>query len=166
MTIRWRTTNDGPVASVGSFSERVIVVNTDTGATLLNTLVSYDAAASGSIAAGSFAEREHTMTLPNGPAGAGTLLITVTTDVNSEIVESFVLDLPETNNETTFSVVSEIKPYPDLVVTDVTLSPSSVELNGDVTIAWRTQNNGTAAVETSFTERIAVGQQDHGANHP
>ncbi len=156
MTIRWQTANNGPIASVGSFNERVTVVNTDTGATLLNTIVSYDASTSGSIAAGGFAEREHAITLPEGPAGAGTLLITVITDVNSQIVESYGLDLPETNNEASFSVGSEIRPYPDLIVVDPTLSPSSVELGGEVTVAWKTQNIGTADVETSFTERIQL----------
>src|SRR5262245_3020219 len=154
MTIRWLTRNDGaaPVGSV--FHERVVVTNGSQ--TLLNTTVTYDATGAGAIDVGGSVARSFAFTLPDGTPGAGTLTVSVTTDSNNEIVEGFSGTAPETNNTTAASFTSALRPYPDLVVNALAVSPTAVQTGQAVTVSWRTDNTGSAAAGQAFSERVRV----------
>ena len=78
------------------------------------------------------------------------------TDVNGDVIEGYHTGPLETNNATAVSVEAALKPYPDLVVAGVTLTPADVELGGDVVVDWRLENTGTADVTDNFTERLRV----------
>ena len=123
LTIRWQTRNAGDAVAAGDFSERLIVVNTSTGATLLNSLLDYDFATAGPIGAGASVERQYAITLPDGPAGSGQYRIHVATDSSHDIVEGPVAGIAENNNDAEISVAVGLRPYPDLTVTDLSFDP-------------------------------------------
>ncbi len=163
MTIRWHTANRGTNVVAGSFQENLVVRNLTRSQTLLNIQVPYDVGTGGVIAAGEVRERESVFTLPNGLTGAGTLQITITTDVQNNITESYSANTPETNNVATASVVASLRPYPDLVVASVTAVPDSVQSGTSTTIHWRIENSGNGVVSTSFSERVRVVNTTTGA---
>ncbi len=160
MTIRWQTHNDGAAPVSSLFHERIVVTNA--GQTLLNTIVTYDATGNGSLAGGAAAARLFAFTLPDGVSGAGTLNITVTTDSNNEVVESFGGATPETNNSTTTSVTSNLPPYPDLLVNGLLISPTTVQTGQAINVSWQTINAGTETVGSAFSERVRVVKTTNG----
>ena len=125
MTIRWQTRNDGTAAVSALFHERIVVTNG--GQTLLNTTATYDVPSAGSIGVGAAVARSYSFTLPDGTLGAGTLTVAITTDSNNEVVEGFSGTTPETNNTTAASFTSSLRPYPDLVVSALSVSPAAVQ---------------------------------------
>src|SRR5207248_1308173 len=68
LTLTWNDRNDGTVDTGSGFSDRVVVVNTDTAETLLNTTVFYNpgAAGNGAIPPGGSRPRSATLPLPDG----------------------------------------------------------------------------------------------------
>src|SRR5438045_3098288 len=142
MTIRWQTRNDGTAAVSALFHERIVVTNG--GQTLLNTTATYDVPSAGSIGVGAAVARSYSFTLPDGTLGAGTLTVAITTDSNNEVVEGFSGTTPETNNTTAASFTSSLRPYPDLVVSALSVSPAAVQTGQSVTVSWHTDNTGTA----------------------
>jgi len=161
MTIRWQTRNDGSAPVSSLFHERILVTNA--GQTVLNTVVTYDATGSGSLAAGAAASRSFNFTLPDGALGAGTLSVSITTDWNNEVVEGFSSSAAETNNTASANFAANLRPYADLVVANLAVSPTTVQTGQAVNVTWQTSNTGTAAVSTGFSERVKIVNTTSGA---
>ena len=116
MTITWRAVNQGLQTATGLFHDRIVVVNDTTGATILDTVLPYSPAVEGFVPANGSVDRDYVFVLPDGPAGTGNLVITITTDVDNEVLEGFVGDLHENNNTSSGSASSSLNAYPDLIV--------------------------------------------------
>jgi YD repeat-containing protein len=147
LTIQWTDYNNGNSPASGPWYDTVTVRNATSGETLLTrtTLVS------GALAArANSALHEVSFTLPAGNRGVGTITVAVQADVYSQVWEFNPSGTAETNNTSTSSVVSTLTPYPDLIVTDVTLSPSSgLQSGGTLTVEWSDLNSGNAAAANS-----------------
>ena len=61
--------------------------------------------------------------LPNGPAGVGSLQVTVTTNYYDTIVEYYPGGVGYTNDTTTITTASTLAAYPDLQVTGLAFAP-------------------------------------------
>src|SRR5207302_5577072 len=62
----------------------------------------------------------------------------------------------ETTNTTTASFVSSLRPYPDLVVNGLAVTPTAVQTGNTVTVSWRIADTGNAPVTKAFSERVQV----------
>ena len=156
LTIRWSTVNAGSVPVADAFVERIVVFNGTTGSTLLNTTAPFAVSAGDLLEAGESVNREYVLTLPNGPAGAGNLIVTITTDASNRVVESFNGSLPETNNIATTSVISTLPPYPDLKVVNPQVTPASLQTGESFNVSWSVVNAGTAAAAGDFLNRVRL----------
>jgi subtilase family serine protease len=163
LTVRWNALNDGTAPVDRIFHTSLVVRNTETGLTLFSTVVGYDPATQGTIAPGAMKPQQRTLTLPDGPAGAGLLEIRVTTDYYQQIAEGNETGTGETNNLTTLGFVSQLSDYPDLQVRDLAVEPGEGVHSGSlITVNWATFNEGTAAVTRSFRERVVIANADTG----
>ncbi|HKQ38257.1 MAG TPA: CARDB domain-containing protein, partial [Verrucomicrobiae bacterium] len=156
-TVQWTTRNNGNATTVGSFTERVTVRNTGTGQIIANRTLLYDESISGGINPGETRPRQLAITLPNGPSGAGTLEVTVTSDIFNQIAEQNLAGTAEANNAVTINITSVLAPYPDLQVLGLAVSPPAGWPTGSVvTVSWITTNTGTRATSGSWTESLVV----------
>ncbi len=154
MTIHWQTRNDGAAPVSGLFHERIVVTNGSQ--TVLNTTIVHDASGASAIGVGGAVDRSYAFTLPNGTLGAGSLSVSITTDVSNEVVEGFSGTTPETNNAASASFNSKLRPYPDLFVNLLSVSPTTVPSGQAITVSWQTENPGTETVTNAFTERVRI----------
>lgn len=156
-TVSWTTRNNGTAATAGSFTERVSVRNTGTSQIIVNRTLLYDEAASGAINPGATRPRQLAITLPDGPAGAGNLEVTVTTDTLNNIFEQNGGGTAEANNATSVNITTTLAPYPDLQVAGLSVAPPSAWLTGSlVTVSWVITNTGNRATTGSWTENLLV----------
>ena len=84
MTVAWSDSNIGDGTAAGAWSDRVTIINTTTGQTVVDTTIN---CASQNIAAGSSIIRSTQVVLPAGTAGIGALQISVTVDSTNQIAE-------------------------------------------------------------------------------
>jgi hypothetical protein len=156
-TVSWTTRNNGTAATPGSFTERVTVRNTGTAQVIVNRTLFYDEAASGAINPSATRNRQLSITLPDGPGGAGNLEVTVTTDTLNNIFEQNGGGTAEANNAASISITTTLAPYPDLQVASLSVAPPSAWGTGSVvTVSWVTTNTGTRATSGSWTENLLV----------
>lgn len=153
LTISWTTTNSGTAPSFGSFYDQVVVVNTNTGVTLANASVYYDAAGSKPITNGTARSRSYNFTLPNNANGAGGLLITVTADIFNNVFEYNPGNTGESNNVATLSISSGLTPLPDLAVAYIS-APPTARPGVPFTVTWGLTNIGTAATVGTWNDTI------------
>ncbi len=156
VTLQWQTVNEGTVSVIDSFGERIVVTNTDTGATLLDTVVSLAASVDDPVEAGEVVSREILLSLPDGIPGAGSIDVSITTDVNNDVVESFTGNLPESNNQASINFTSTLPPYPDLIVENALAAPATLLTGEEITLTWTINNIGTAAASADFQQRIRI----------
>ena len=125
VTISWEDFNHGNGATPEiSWGDRVTVVNTSTGETLLDANVFYDEATNGPLAAGHSTPMLTQFTLPDGPRGVGDLQVTVTADQHwtwwygwqGEITEYNADGTAESNNSATGSFTSGLAPTVGIVL--------------------------------------------------
>src|SRR6185503_15313271 len=118
LTVSWNDVNSGDGPATIGWADRVVVVNTTTGQTLVDTTVTYNPAAPGNgpVAAGETRPRQHSFVLPAGAAGVGTLSVTVTADVTGVVFENNAAGTAESNNITTLTVASTPGPTANLVI--------------------------------------------------
>jgi hypothetical protein len=111
VTIHWKDANTGDSAAVGSWGDRIQVVNTTTGQPLPDMyLYNY----TNNIAAGAYADRSYSFNLPNGSAGVGDYSITVTADNyygTSYVYELNAIGDAESNNTATVSFSSTLAAF-------------------------------------------------------
>ncbi|MDO8268888.1 MAG: CARDB domain-containing protein, partial [Moraxellaceae bacterium] len=153
VTLNWEVLNSGSAATANSFHERVLVVNQDTGATLVNTWVQYNQATDGGIGAGEFRSRSHAFSLPEGLNGAGNLLITVTADIGNALHEYNAGGSGETNNSADLGVVSALAPYPNLTLTDI-VAPTNALAGRTMALSWTATNTGDGAVAGNWYDQV------------
>ncbi|MCH5376974.1 MAG: Ig-like domain-containing protein, partial [Planctomycetes bacterium] len=165
LTVSWSTFNDG-TAPVGTlFRERVTIVDTSTSQTLIAATVVYDPAAAGnsSIAPNGSVPRTFQYTLPDGAAGVGVFLVTVTTDHAGEVFEYNAGGTAETNNAAQTEFTSTLAVYPDLIVEDVA-GPRYAFPGSTVLVSWDTVNLGPEAVAGDWTERVLLYNETTGTS--
>jgi len=74
LTSRWQDTNSGNAVTPANWHDRLTIINTNLGLTLLDTTVPYDANSLGPLTNGTARNRSLNFTLPNNSNGAGGLL--------------------------------------------------------------------------------------------
>ncbi len=156
VTVNWDDFNAGNGSTGGPWTDHVVVTNTTTGETIATADVPYDATLSGAIAPNGSAAISFTFQLPNGPAGVGDLLVSVTTDYNHSIVEYYPGGVGYTNNTTTTTAVSTLAAYPDLQVSGLTVVTANPQSGQPVTVDWNDANSGNGPVSGSFSDYVTV----------
>ena len=162
LRVSWSTFNTSTVAAGVPFMERVEVLNAG-GAVLASVALPYDPFVSGPIAAdGGAVARFADIALPEGPAGAGTLTVRVTTDVFGAIFEQGPGG--EFDNTTPQGFNSTLRTYADLVPQGLAVSLSSGLAAGDtVTVDWQVRNAGDRAVQGGWVDEVRLVNEDTGA---
>ena len=156
VTVNWDDLNDGNGSTASSWTDKVVVTDTTTGQTVATGYVPYNAATRGNLAPNASAAQAYTFKLPDGPAGVGNLQISVTTDYYETVDEYYPGGSGYTNNTTTITAASTLAPYPDLQVTNLTTSPTSLESGETVTINWDDANTGNGTVTGSFEDEVTA----------
>jgi hypothetical protein len=156
VTVNWDDINAGNGATGGSWTDHVVVTNTSTGQTVATTDVPYNAATNGALAPGGSFALSSTFRLPDGPAGVGTLLVSVTTDYYNTIAEYYPGNVGESNNTTTLTAASTLAAYPDLQVSGLAVTTASPESGQNLTITWNDANTGQAATSGNWTDQVQV----------
>jgi hypothetical protein len=110
--ILWQDTNSGIRATVGTWWDRVLVVNTTRNLTLFDGQVYYDPNVLGPLTNGTARDRSFSFALPDSTNSVGELQITVTADRYNHIFE-FVPGIDaETNNSATIARTATLSAYP------------------------------------------------------
>jgi hypothetical protein len=158
VTVRWSDANTGVTATNGSWTDSVTVRNATTNVVITTGTVPYDAAARGNLAPGATAAQQFQFNLPDGDAGVGNIVISVTVDANNDQAEGNADGTAETNNTTTLTIAATLADYPDLVVpqSSVTLTPAQPSAGSPLTITWADQNAGAGDVTRSFIDHVTV----------
>ncbi len=157
ITVNWKDSNSGSGATGGNWTDRVTIINTTTGQIVSSGDVPYNAATSGNISAGGNSPLlSATFKLPDGSAGVGSLLVTVTTNVNGDLFEYNASGTATSNNSATTTATSTISPYPDLQVTNLSINPASPVSGQNVTVQWTDANTGNAATAGNWTDHVTV----------
>ena len=159
LTVNWTDANAGNRATTGAWTDHVTVVNNSTGQTLFTTDVPYDPTQSGNgaIAGGDSRNRSTSFTLPDGAAGVGSLVATITVDSTNTISEYNTAGNAETNNTSTAMTTSTLAAYADLQVTGLALTPSSgIQSGNSLTATWMDKNQGNAAVNAAFNDYVLI----------
>jgi hypothetical protein len=151
MMIRWTLTNSGTGPVVGNFYDRVTVVNTNLGLTLLSTYVYY----SGAITNGTSLDRSYNFTLPNNTSGAGGLLVSVVADINNNVFEYNPGGTGEANNTNSIGAFSALTPLPELAVVSVT-APASARPGVPFPVVYALTNSGSAAAVGPWNDSILL----------
>ena len=157
VTIGWNDTNTGNLATNGTWNDSITVINTTTGATLVNgAAVTYAGAA---IQPGGQAARSYSFTLPDGATGVGNLRVVVTVNSNSAETEYNTGGTAQANNTSApLTFASTLANYADLIVKPNTLSvqPASPQSGNQLTVNWNDQNVGDGAVSAAFYDYVLV----------
>jgi len=156
ITITWMVRNQGAGVASLSWYDRITIVNTNTGLTVLNSLIYQNVSSSGPLASGQSVARQHVFQIPDGEAGTGSLHITLLTDAVNSLFEFHATEDAENNNSATTSVESSLAPYPDLLPTDLSVDPVSLLTGRLVNLNWATTNSGSLAVSELFQERVVI----------
>lgn len=150
LTIGWTTSNTGAAAVTTAFHDEVIVTNQSTGVVVADQSLTYDPGASGAIAGGAGVLRSTTVTLPQGTAGVGTILVKVIADAGNNVTEATV---PHTDNTATVQTTATLNAYPDLQVTNI-VAPASASAGATVTLSYTVANAGTGTASGSWAEQV------------
>lgn len=158
VNIAWNDINSGTVDTGGPFYDRVTVVNTNTGQTLMNSTVYYDPtiAGNGPIPPGASRARSTPLQLPDGTPGAGTLLVSVAVDTFGQIPEVNAGGTGEANNSVTTSAISSIANYPDLQVVNLAVVPLALNSGTNLTVQWQDTNSGNGLAASTWYDRVII----------
>jgi len=156
VTLTWSDLNVGSAPAAGGWLDHLVVVNTYTGQTLVDTLLNQN---TGDLPSGSDTPRFYTFTLANGPLGAGALQATVTTDAANTVAEDNDSGTAEANNSAQAVGYVSGPYYPDLQVSNLQWQWNGTPgVAGPITVTWSDFNSGQAAA-TSWNDRIQVVNQ-------
>ncbi|MGA2660493.1 MAG: CARDB domain-containing protein, partial [Verrucomicrobiota bacterium] len=162
LLISWADTNSGSGATFTYWYDQVIVTNSTTGQTLLNSSLFYDPSVNGNIASGGSQNRQFHCQLPNGPPGAGNLQIIVTVNAYGSQYEANGSGSAQINNTQSIALSSVLGAYPDLQITGLALTNSQLQSGNVVGIVWNDANSGNGSVSNSFYDQIVVVNQATG----
>jgi 6-phosphogluconolactonase (cycloisomerase 2 family) len=152
----WNDTDTGNLATSGSWNDSVTVVNTTTGATLVNNAA---VPFTGAIQPGGQAAQSYSFALPDGAAGVGSIKVIVTTNANNAEAEYNTAGTASTNNASApLLFASTLANYADLVVKSgsVSVTPAGPQSGNQLTVTWNDQNQGSAAVNAAFSDYVLV----------
>ncbi|WP_295529412.1 CARDB domain-containing protein, partial [uncultured Pseudacidovorax sp.] len=162
VTVRWTERNGGAAATAGSWNDRLIVRNLDTGETLVNTAVTYDPTLPGNapLAAGGSLARQSSFTLPSGVRGAGRIQVQVIADSAVNGAETFreynaAGDYAEGNNGATLQFTAQLRNYADLRVESWT-APDSGRGGNTISVSWTVANRGGADATGGWADQIVL----------
>jgi hypothetical protein len=156
LTVTWYDANTGTFVTSSSWTDQVLVRDANDNI-IASVTLPYDSSVSGPLAPGASSQRQVTLRLPNGNAGAGRLTFFVTVDALNNVVA-------ELNNTSSLVVTSQLAPYPDLEVTGLSVDPIDDWTPGStVTVHWNTLNAGNLATQGSWSELISVRDLSTGA---
>jgi hypothetical protein len=155
LTIQWNTVNQGNVQADGSFYDRIVVRNTNTAEVLLNTTLPYNPSlvGNGPILPGGSRARQQVYQLPDGSRSVGRIEVTVTVDTFNQLAEYNAGGTGEANNSTQTQVTVAGRPYPDLVVTNVS-GPATGRPGRSVPVVWTVRNVGTVSATNPWTDHL------------
>ncbi len=156
IVVRWLDTNSGAGPARGPWSDNLVVSNLTTGAKLVDAAIYYDSAANGAVSNGQSRARQYAFRLPDGAAGAGSLVFRVRTDIYNAVPEFNSLGTGENNNLTLLAQSSTLTSYPDLQVTNLVVSPAILLSGLALSVNWDTTNSGSGPVEAPFYERLVA----------
>ena len=157
ITVTWTDANIGTSAISGGWFDRIRIVNQTTGAVLMDQLVRYDLPAGTLLQPVGEISHSVVYRIPDGNAGAGNLRIQITTDAANGVTEVNAGGTGESNNTTFIDVTSLLAAYPDLQVTDLTITPAPGWGPGTlVSVSWTTRNQGNVATSGSWVETVNV----------
>lgn len=165
VTVDWTDVNLGRAPVTQPFSDRLVVSNATTAQVLLDTLVFYNpaSAGNGAIGVGEQRARQFTFRLPDGFPGAGTIDCHVTADVNDDVFEYASGHGAEANNTAVVTRVSSLRPYPDLIVTNI-VAPVETYTERSFNVAWTVCNRGPAAAAGNWVDRIYLSSDEQAGN--
>lgn len=155
VTLHWVTTNSGTRATTGSWNESVVVRNTNTSQTILNTSTNYaaDEPGNGDLAPNGSRLRTLSFVMPVDASAVGAFEVAVTTDSDSQIFENNAGGSAETNNARAILSASA----PDLLVTGLGVSANpGLQSGAELTIRWSVTNQGNVPVSSAFYDRVTV----------
>ncbi len=154
LQLQWTITNQGNVHADGVFYDRVVIRNTNTAEVLLNTSLPYQpAAGQGAIVPGSSRLRTHSFRLPEGTRAVGRLEIAITTDVFDQLMEENADGTGEANNTVQAQLQIAPAPYPDLVVTNISL-PATGRPGQSVPLVWTIRNAGSVPATGPWSDHV------------
>ncbi len=159
LTIRWTLTNAGAASVVDRYYDRLLVRNNTTGVNLRDVSLLYDPAIAGNspIPSGGTRTFESKFRLPDGPSGAGSIAISVTTDYFDALTEWSNGAPGETNNTTQITINSALPPYPDLQVAALRVEPTNNLLSGSALyVLWQTTNTGNGPAAGLWWDRVLI----------
>ncbi|HEY7599118.1 MAG TPA: CARDB domain-containing protein, partial [Candidatus Limnocylindrales bacterium] len=140
VTVRWDIVNGGTRPVGAAFADRVVVVNSRTGETLVDAQVpAFAAIEPGASLARSFAFR-----MPEGARGVGAITVSVTADRANALVEANEANTAEANNTAGFGFTSGSRSYADLTVSVVD-APAQARGGEPFLVTWTVLNQGGAA---------------------
>lgn len=158
LAISWTVNNAGSGPVETSFSDRVKVTNLDTGGTLIDTPSGYNpaSAGNGAILPGTTRNRSINVKLPDGPTAVGHLQIEVSADTYNQVFELTASGSGESNNVGSTTLNTTLAPYPDLLASNVVVTPSTPQSGQEITVRWDDLNQGTAPATGNWYDRIVI----------
>ncbi|MEH2565659.1 CARDB domain-containing protein [Bradyrhizobium sp. AZCC 2289] len=162
LTLAWSDINSGTMATPAGWYDHIVVTNTTTGQQLIDAAVFFDPnqAGNGPLGSGQSVARSFSFNLPDGLQGAGSLNITVTGNRNqnntASLIEAANGTDATTNNQSSITVQSLTKAYPDLSVSNFT-APASGSGGDQVQVGWTVTNLGTVTTAASqWVDRVIL----------
>ena len=146
--INWNDVNTGNAPTPSSWDDLVVIRNTTTNTTIGSTTLHYDATALGAIGINGSTARQLAFTIPDGVAGVGTIVVSVTVDQNGAFFESNPAGTGSSNNTSSVTVNSSSASYPDLHTTNLAVAPTALHSGDKVTVGWNDQNTGSVPTTT------------------
>ncbi len=156
IVVVWNDKNTGEGATDSNWVDSVSIVNTSTNQTMASATVPYDASTLGALQPGDFAAQQYAFTLPDGDPGVGNISITVTTDAGHNVIEGNSAGNAESNNTATTSTATTLANYPNLSVSQVSITPSDPQSGDQVTVSWSDVNTGLGNVNQSFDDLVQI----------
>ena len=154
ITISWQDTNTGQSAASGSWIDRIVITNLTNGYVIDDQTVPSGVS---TLAAGGTLAQSVTLSLPSGADGTGQLQISVTTDAANSLPESNLQGTALSNNTGSTTVTSTLAAYPDLIASNLVVSPTGQFTPGaSVTVSWTTTNEGNASTGVGWTDTLTV----------
>lgn len=146
VTVAWDDANHGS-GNIGGYYYDTIEIRNTADDSIVTSQSFY---LSGVPAAGTSAHRSYQISLPDGPTGAGTLYAVVRTNSYNYIYE-YTPELGHdgaiaNNSATSANFDSSLSLYPDMTITDLSVSSTSPQSGTSLTVNWRDTNAGQADI--------------------
>ena len=151
VTVNWNAVNVGTAPALGSWAERMQLINTVTGAVVADISQNFTGQ---DIAAGAQVARSATLTWPAGLNGIGTFSLIVTVDSAHQLAE-YNAQGPVTGDNT---ASKQLVAGPSIVAQQVGLLQSNPQDGDPITVIWTDVNRGSVAVPAGYQDRVTLRQ--------